>query len=260
MINVTLEELLEAGSHFGHQVRRWNPKMAPYIYAQNDGVHVFDLTKTREGLIAACEQVEKVAKDGGVILFVGTKRQARDIVETAARNTGMPYLTTRWMGGVLTNFEQMRRSVKKLQDLKKSKEEGKFETYTKKERLLIDREIAKLERIFGGIVSLTKMPDLVFMVDTKQESTAVLESVRMGIPVVGIVDTNADPTIIDFPIPANDDAVKSISLIVGLIEKTILEVKSAPVINEKKEEKIVKPKKEKKVEETNDKTNAKKGE
>lgn len=225
MLNITLEELLEAGSHFGHQVRRWNPKMAPYIYAQSDGVHIFDLTKTREAILEACEFLTKVVKDGGVILFVGTKRQAKVIVERAAKNSGMPFVTSRWMGGSLTNFEQMKRSVRKLEELKKDMADGKYNDYTKKERLLLDREIAKLERDFGGVISLKQLPQAIFVVDTKEERTAVLEARKLGIPVVGIVDTNSDPTIVNYPIPANDDAVKSIELLVGLAEKAVWEGK-----------------------------------
>jgi small subunit ribosomal protein S2 len=251
MLNVTLEELLEAGSHFGHQIRRWNPKMAPYIYAQNEGVHVFDLAQTREGLLEACRVLTQAAKDNKTILFVGTKRQAREIVENAAKNTGMPFVTTRWIGGLLTNFEQMRRSVKKLEEMKKNMSEGKYEDHTKMERLLMDRDIAKLERIFGGVVSLTKMPDYLFVVDTKEEATAVFEAKKLNIPVIGIVDTNADPTIIDHPIPANDDALKSIELLVGSAEKAILEGQGKEV--EKKEpasdKKAAKAKKEDKKEE-----------
>jgi small subunit ribosomal protein S2 len=250
MLNITLEELLEAGSHFGHQVRRWNPKMAPYIYAQNEGVHVFDLAKTREALIEACTILTTASKEGKVILFVGTKRQARELVEQAAKNTGMPYVVTRWVGGLLTNFEQMRRSVKKLQDMKKGMEDGTYDDRTKRERLLMDRDIAKLERIFGGVTSLTKMPDYLFIVDTKEEATAVFEAKKLGIPVIGIVDTNADPTIIDYPIPANDDAVKSLGLLIGAGEKAILEGQGKEVkAEEKKEIKAKKEEKTDKVEE-----------
>lgn len=245
MLNVTLEELLEAGSHFGHQVRRWNPKMAPYIYAQNEGVHVFDLAKTREALLEACKILTIAAKDGKIILFVGTKRQAREIVEAAAKNTNMPYVVSRWLGGLLTNFEQMKKSVKKLADMKKNMEEGNYEDRTKRERLLIERDIAKLEKVFGGVTTLTKMPDYIFVVDTKEEGTAVLEAKRLGIPVIGIVDTNSDPTVIDFPIPANDDAVKSIELLVGFAEKAVLEGQNSDkqkVTSDKKETKESKPK------------------
>lgn len=223
MFKVTLEDLLEAGVHFGHQVRRWNPKMAPYIYTTNAGVHVFDLTKTREALLEAYEAVRQTVEKGGIILFVATKRQAKEQVTQAAQKVGMPYLTTRWLGGTLTNFDQIRRSIKKLEELKKERAEGIYDSYTKKERLLIDREIGALERTFGGIVSLQKLPDIVFILDTHEEKTAVREAHLKGIPIVGVVDTNADPDIIDYPIPANDDALKSISLIVEVITQAVLE-------------------------------------
>lgn len=223
--DVTLEELLEAGCHFGHESKRWNPKMAEYIYTEREGVHVFDLAKTREGLLTAYKAVAEMVASGGTVLFVGAKRQAKDLVRDAALRVGMPYVTVRWLGGTLTNFEQMRRSIKKLTQMKVEREEGKFKDRTKLEQLLIDREIAKLERLFGGIASLQKLPDMLFIVGTHEEATAVREAVRMGIPICGITDTNSDPTIIDYPIPANDDAVKSIGLIVGVVEKAVEEGK-----------------------------------
>lgn len=218
-MDVSLEALLDAGCHFGHQVRRWNPKMAPYIYGEREGVHIFDLAKTRELLLEAYEAMKKTASEGGIILFVGTKRQARELVKASAEKVGMPYLTNRWPGGFLTNFEQMQRSIKRLADLKQGREKGEFDAYTKRERLLIDREIAQIERTFGGVAELVTLPDMLFIVDTHKEITAVREAVRKGIPIVGIVDTNADPTLVDYPIPANDDAVKSISFILDVINE-----------------------------------------
>lgn len=223
-MNITLEELLEAGAHFGHQVRRWNPKMAPFIYAVNEGVHIFDLAKTRDGLFDATEALRKVVSEGGTILFVGTKRQGKELVEEAAKKVGMPYVTTRWLGGLLTNFEQMKKTLRKLEDMKKAREAGEHDSYTKHERLLIDREIASMERVFGGIATLTKLPDMVFVLDTHEEKTAVREAVTVGVPVVGVVDTNGDPDPIDYIIPANDDAVKSISLIMNKVVEAIQEV------------------------------------
>jgi small subunit ribosomal protein S2 len=214
MREITLQELLEAGCHFGHMKRRWNPAMTKYIYGERDGVHIFDLAKTKEGLETACEFLKKTAAAGGVILFVGTKRQAADIVKAEAVRAGMPYATVRWMGGLLTNYSHMSKSIQKLGDLKAKKETGEFNKYTKKERLLIDREIARLGKFFGGVTGLTGMPQAVFVVDTHREEVAVREAVRMKIPVVGIVDTNAKPELVDYVIPANDDAVKSIELIV----------------------------------------------
>ncbi|MBI2007235.1 MAG: 30S ribosomal protein S2 [Candidatus Blackburnbacteria bacterium] len=220
-MDITLEELLEAGCHFGHQVRRWNPKMAQYIYGEREGVHIFDLAKTREGLLEAAEAVRKIAEAGGVILFVGTKRQVRDIIRDSAVRVGMPYVSERWLGGTLTNFEQIKRSTDSLARMKKEREAGEYQEYTKHERLLLDRKIAELERKFGGIAALAKLPDMLFIVDTHQEEKTVFEAQKMGVPIVGIVDTNGDPARIDYPIPANDDAVKSASLIVEFITKAI---------------------------------------
>lgn len=226
-INITLEELLEAGCHFGHQIRRWNPKMAQYIYGEREGIHIFDLAKTREMLLEAYEAVRDVAASGGVILFVGTKRQAQDLVVQTAKKVGMPYIASRWLGGTLTNFEQINRSIKKLKEMKEKRDSGEYKEYTKLERLLIDREIGKLERVLGGISDMGKVPDMIFIVDTHEEATAVREAQRIGIPVVGITDTNSDPTKIDYPIPANDDAVKSVSYILGVVEQAVKDGKNS---------------------------------
>lgn len=221
MIKTTLEELLEAGAHLGHEAKKWNPKMAEYIYATQQGVHVFDLTKTKELLEEALIALEQKAKEG-VILFVGTKRQAKDIVKESAERVGMPYMTTRWLGGTLTNFNQILASIRKLKDMKKAKESGEYiNKYTKKERLLKDKDILRFERFMGGIVDMAKLPDMLFVVDTAKEKIAVNEAYRMNIPVVGIVDTNGDPDKVEYPIPANDDSVKSIELIVNLVVKAV---------------------------------------
>ena len=229
MSDVTLKDLLEAGCHFGHQARRWNPIMAKYIYGERDGVHVFDLVKTKAGLEAAAEFVAKVSKEGGTVLFVGTKRQAADMVQEEAVGAGMPYVSVRWMGGLLTNFGQISKSIQKLADLKAKREAGEFKKYTKKEQLLIDREIARLEKFFGGVAGLTKQPEALFVVDTHREEVAVREAMRMGVKVVGIVDSNADPRLVDYVIPANDDAVKSIELIVKAVAEAIREAKESEV-------------------------------
>ncbi|MAG59522.1 30S ribosomal protein S2 [Candidatus Woesebacteria bacterium] len=228
-VNITLEELLEAGSHFGHQIKRWNPKMDSFIYGAREGVHIFDLAKTREMLVAACAALRDKAAEGGTILFVGTKRQAKDLVTQTAEKVGMPYMTSRWLGGMLTNFEQIGKSIKKLDEMKKKRAAGEYKGRTKKERLLIDREIASLERVFGGVANLGRLPDMLFIVDTHEEHTAVREAARLGIPVVGVVDTNADPTDVDYPIPANDDAVKSVSLILDAVEKAVEEGKKKSI-------------------------------
>lgn len=221
MTDISLQQLLEAGCHFGHQSRRWNPSMDEYIYGVRDNVHIFDLVKTKKGLDEATAFVETTASQGGKILMVGTKRQARGIVEEAAKKTGMPYVAQRWLGGMLTNFSQLQKSVKRLKSLKDRREKGELKKYTKKEQLDLDREIAKLERFLGGMADMDKLPEVMFVVDTHQEIVAVKEANRAGVKVAGIVDTNAEPSLVDFVIPANDDAVKSIELIVGAVVEAI---------------------------------------
>ncbi|MBI3290252.1 30S ribosomal protein S2 [Candidatus Microgenomates bacterium] len=209
-----LEEMVEAGCHFGHRAERWNPKAAPYIFGTKDGVHIFDLDKTRVLLISAMEELARRASLGEKILFVGTKQQATDVIRKVAGETGMPYIVDRWLGGLFTNFDQMKKSLAKLDKMKKEREAGEYQKFTKKEQLLIDREIARLTRLFGGVEILTALPQLVVIVDTSREDTALEEARKMGVPIVGIVDTNADPTLVDFPIPANDDSIKSVEYIV----------------------------------------------
>lgn len=217
--------------------------MAPYIYGQKDKVHIFDLVKTKEGLKAACKYVADLPA-GRQVLFVGTKRQAAGIVKRAATDCGMPYLTERWPGGMLTNFAQLTKSVRRLAELKAKREAGELKKYTKKEQLLIDREISKLERTFGGVANMDKKPDALFVVDTHHEAVAVKEAVKMGIPVVGLVDTNADPRLVDYVIPANDDAVKSIELIVEAISSSIASAKPPPSSKVTKSTKSKKTKKD----------------
>ena len=217
MRNITLEQLLEDGCHFGHQVRRWNPTMAKYIYGDRNGVHIFDLVKTKEGLDAALEFLHGLAKEGKTVLFLGTKRQAADEVRRIATEVGMPYLSVRWPGGLFTNFAQLQKSVRRMVDLKEKRDKGELKKYTKREQLLLDREIAKLEKTFSGIASMNKLPDALFVVDTHKEEVAVREAIAAKIPVVGIVDTNANPNIVDYVIPANDDADKSLKLILEAV-------------------------------------------
>jgi len=221
MSKVTLEQLLAAGCHFGHQARRWNPGMDPYIYTTRDGVHIFDLAKTKAGLDSACDFLRKIVKAGGKVLFVATKRQAKALVTDLAKKTGQPYVTERWLGGMMTNFSQLQKSVRKLRDLKDKREKGELKKYTKYEQLQLDREIDRLERLFGGVSTMEKLPEAVFIVDTHKELVAVKEARRMGIPVVGVVDTNGDPTLVDHVIAANDDAVKSIELIVNVVADAV---------------------------------------
>lgn len=218
---VTLEQLLQAGCHFGHQSRRWNPAMAQYIYTSRNNVHIFDLVKTLEGLNAGVEFLQSVKKDGGNVLFVGTKRQAKSIVKAAAVELKQPFVTERWLGGMLTNFGQMQKSISKLRDLLAKRDAGELKKYTKYEQLQFDREIERLTHLFGGLVSLEKVPSALFVVDTHQEVVAVREARRMGIPVVGMVDTNSDPSLVDYLIPTNDDAVTAIELIVESVKKAL---------------------------------------
>jgi small subunit ribosomal protein S2 len=210
-----IEELIEAGVHFGHQIKSWNPNMMPYIYTTRKNIHVIDLEQTEVLIEKAADFLYEVAAKGGSIVFVGTKKQAREIIEIEAKRSGAMFVTERWLGGTITNFEVIRKNnIKKLIDLRKGREEGEFEMYTKKERLLIDREIEKLDTYVGGLTRLTRKPDALFVVDAKREKTAVREANRTKIPVVALIDTNSDPAGINYPIPGNDDAIKSIACVV----------------------------------------------
>lgn len=220
-IKVSPEKLLEGGAHFGHQARRWNPKMEEYIYGVQEGVHVFDLFKTQKALEEALEFITKTIAEGRTILLLGTKKQIKDKITELGQKTKVPYVTERWLGGTLSNFEQIQKSVKKLAEIKEGFETGKFNKYTKKERLLLDREKERLERFFGGIADLNKVPDVLFVVDTHKEKSAIKEALGVNIKIIGIVDTNADPTLIDYPIPMNDDAVKGLTYVVDLIGEAI---------------------------------------
>jgi len=213
----TMQELLEAGVHFGHQVRRWNPKMKGFIFAARDGVHVINLEQTVTKLEEAVEFVKKIGENGGKMIFLGSKKQAKSIVQEAAVDAGAMYITERWIGGLLTNFEQTQKNIKKLKDLKTKKEAGEFAERTKKELLLIDREIAKLTRFYGGVETMDKMPDALFVVDVRREENACREAVKRGIPVVAICDTNADLFLVTHPIPGNDDAIKAIEIVVNTV-------------------------------------------
>ena len=218
-----IQEMLDAGVHFGHQVRRWHPKMEPYIYSVNKNTHIIDLEKTEQMLEKACEFLFQQSSIGKSIVFVGTKRQSKDIVENEAKRCGAMYVNERWIGGTITNFETIRKNLTKLLDMMKNREEGKYEIYTKKERLLIDKEIEKLLSSYGGIINLKAAPEVLFVIDPKREKTAVREAKISDVPVVAIVDTNADPTEVNYPVPANDDAIKSVALIVKAISSAIEE-------------------------------------
>jgi small subunit ribosomal protein S2 len=231
---VDLKDLLEAGSHFGHQARRWNPKMKKFIYAERDGVHIFDLLQTGPLLETAMEQLRDMVRAGKEVVFVGAKRQAKAIVREEATKAGAPYVTERWLGGMLTNWEEMEKRLKKLSRLKKQREAGELaKKYTKLEQSRSDKEIERLDRFFGGIETLTKRPDALFIVDTHREKTAVYEAGKVGATVFGMIDSNADPEGVDYPIPANDDAVRSIKLVVekmagAYADGKLMKAKDAP--------------------------------
>jgi len=213
MQQVELNELLEAGVHFGHQTRRWNPKMKGFIFAERNGIHIIDLRKTLDRLNRAQQAVREVTLKGERVLFVCTKRQLRSIVEQEAMRSGSFYVTERWLGGMLTNFQTIRKQIRRLKELERGQEENAFEFYTKKERLLLDRERAKLDKYFSGVKDMSRVPGAIFVVDARREMIAVKEAHRLGIPVIAITDTNADPDLIDYPIPGNDDAIRAVSLI-----------------------------------------------
>jgi small subunit ribosomal protein S2 len=239
--DVSLKDLLEAGCHFGHQSKRWNPKMKPYLFAKRDGIHIFDLAQTKEGLLRACEFVKDWVAQGKQIVFVGTKRQAQAMIKEEAQRCGMPYVWSRWLGGTITNWEMIKKSLDKLRELKQKKEAGDFKEYTKKENLLIDREIERLEKFFGGLSTLKGRPEAIFVIDSKAEDAAIKEAVKKEVKVVATVDSNADPTVVDYVIPVNDDAVKAIRLVVQKIAEAVIEglqktaKKATPKLRSKKE-------------------------
>ena len=223
MQSVDTKALLKAGVHFGHLKKKWNPKMKPYIFMEKKGIHIIDLNKTKDKLEEACAAIKSVARSGRKIMFVATKKQAKDIVADSARSVNMPYVTERWQGGMMTNFATIRRSVKKMQSIDKMLSDGSAENVTKKERLVLSRERDKMERVLGGIAQLNRLPAALFIVDVAHEHIAVAEATRLNVTTFGIVDTNSDPTQIDFPIPANDDATKSIKIMMGFITQAIQE-------------------------------------
>lgn len=259
MKDVSLKDLLEAGCHFGHQTARWNPKMKQYIFTSRDRVHIFDLVKTKEGLEKAAAFAKETASQGGQIIFVGTKRQAVDIVRKAAEKANMPFVTERWVGGLITNWEQIKKRLNRLADLKAGRAEERFKDRTKKERILIDREIAKLERIFGGVSELKNIPAAIFVADARKDAGALREAKTKGVKTIAIVDTNANPDDVDFVIPANDDASKCLELIVGAIAEAVeegLAQKGKPKEEKPKvEEKAAESKEEKKKDEIQEKKN-----
>jgi|UniRef100_A0A7C3WST0 small subunit ribosomal protein S2 len=225
MSYVTMKELLEAGVHFGHQTRRWNPKMQPFIFGARNGIHIIDLQKTVQYFKTAYNAVVEKVADGGLVLFVGTKKQAMDAIAEEASRCGMFYVNHRWLGGTLTNFETIARSIERLKNFEAMKEDGSLKRFPKKEVLVMEKKAAKLERALGGIKNMGRLPDLLFVVDPRKEEIAVKEARKMKIPIVAIVDSNCDPTVIDYPIPGNDDAIRAIRLLTSRIADACLEGK-----------------------------------
>lgn len=217
------QQLLEAGVHFGHLKKKWNPKMLPYIFAEKNGIHIIDLNKTIEGLEESAAALKSIAKSGKKIMFVATKKQAKEIVAEAAAKVNMPFVTERWLGGMLTNFSTIRKSVKKMQSIEKMLEDGTMDSVTKKERLTLSRSKEKMEKVLGGISQMSRVPAALFMVDISHEHIALAEAKRLGISTFAMVDTNSDPTKVDFAVPANDDATKSIAIIVQYLTAAIME-------------------------------------
>jgi small subunit ribosomal protein S2 len=223
MIKPTYKDLLDAGVHFGHLKKKWNPKMSPYIFMERKGIHIIDLNRTLDALERNANVLRQMAKSGKKIMFVATKKQARDIVATAAQSVGMPYVTERWLGGMMTNFATIRRSVKKMQNIDRMLGDGTLTSVTKKERLTLTRERDKLDKVLGGIANLNRLPAAIFVVDIAHEHIAIAEAQKLGIRTFGIVDTNSDPNQVDYAIPGNDDASKSIKIIVDYMVQAINE-------------------------------------
>lgn len=256
MRKVDLTQLVEAGAHFGHLTRRWNPKMKPYIFMEKNGIHIIDLKKTQKYLIEAADELSKFASEGKKILFVGTKKQAKNVIETEARRSNQNWVSERWLGGMLTNFATIRKSVKRLSNIEKQETDGTFDKITKKERLFLTREKDKLKKVLEGVESMSKLPGALFIVDIKKEAIAVQEAHRLNIPVFAIVDTNCDPDEVDYLIPANDDAVKTVEIITQFMADAVIEGESK--FKEKKAEEIAEKERVKKEKEAERKEEAKK--
>ncbi|MDZ7716045.1 MAG: 30S ribosomal protein S2 [Balneolaceae bacterium] len=218
-----LEELLKSGAHFGHLTRRWNPKMKEFIFMERNGIHIIDLKKTEKFFQEALEEITKLARAGKTILFVGTKKQSQDIIKTEAVRCGMPYITHRWLGGMLTNFSTVKKSLNRMEEIDRMEKDGTFEELTKKEALMLDREREKLEQTLGGIANMNRLPGALFVVDTIKEHIAVNEAIKLNIPIVAMVDTNSDPDTPDYIIPCNDDSARTIQLIAGKIADAVIE-------------------------------------
>jgi small subunit ribosomal protein S2 len=223
---ISMKALLESGVHFGHRTHKWNPAMKPYIFTERNGIHIIDLQKTVKSLEQAFNLVRDTVADGGTVLFVGTKRQAQEMIQTEAIRCGMPYVTDRWLGGMLTNWRTIRQRINELERIERMRDTGDFERITKKEALILSRKIERLEGLLGGIRKMVKTPDLLFVVDVMREETAIHEANLLKIPVIGMVDTNCDPRNVDYVIPSNDDAIRAIKLMVGKIADAVLEGKA----------------------------------
>ena len=223
MARTTYQDLLDAGVHFGHLTRKWDPKMSQYIFMERNGIHIIDLNKTLTKLEEAAAAIKQIVKSGRKVLFVATKKQAKDIVAAQAASVNMPFVTERWLGGMLTNFATVRKSIKKMSNIDEMTKDGTYDVLSKKEKLMIQRERIKLETLLGGIADLNRLPAALFLIDVKKEHIAVSEALKLNVPTFAMVDTNSDPSNIDFPIPANDDATKSIQLITDIIIKAIQE-------------------------------------
>ncbi len=236
MSNVSMRDLFEAGAHFGHRTRYWNPKMSPYIYGARGGIHIINLEKTVPMIDDAVNFLGTIAANGGSIMFVGTKRSAKDTIKAAAMDCGMPYVNHRWLGGMMTNYKTIRQSVRKLHSMRKAEEDGKLVNMTKKEILNMRKEEAKLEASLGGIADMKRLPDVLFVADVGHESIALQEARVLGIPVVGIVDTNNSPDGVDYIIPSNDDSVRALQLIINAVAKGIKDAKVANTVGELAEE------------------------
>lgn len=259
MKKTNLRDLLEAGCHFGHEAKRWHPKAASYIYSVKQGIHIIDLLKTKAGLEKAMQFAQKLGQEGKTLLFIGTKKQARAVIQSEAMRVGAPFFSHRWMGGFITNWDEIKKNIAKLNQMNTDKKSGYWQAYPKHEQVLLERKRVRLERVYQGVLNLTVLPDALFIVDIKKETAAVSEANQKGYPIIAIVDTNCDPTPVDYPIPANDDAVKSISIIVNYIAQayqdgrvqikkeiaTPEKAKTLPVV--KPEIKVDKPKKAKKI-------------
>ena len=221
--SATVEELLKSGAHFGHLTRRWNPKMKEFIFMPRNGIHIIDLKKTVQYLQESLDEVTKLARSGKTILFVGTKKQAQEIIKTEAIRCGMPFVTHRWLGGMLTNFSTVRKSISRMEEIEKMKTDGTFDELTKKEGLMLEREQEKLEQTLGGIANMNRLPGAIFVVDTIKEHIAMNEAIKLNIPIVAMVDTNSDPDTPDYIIPANDDSARTIQLVTSLVADAIAE-------------------------------------